>query len=97
MTILQHCKFLLMSDLEETEEHFLKGLHTFPLRKTACFNDDAGFLFVDNLLHEARGLSDVIEQVGGGETADKIRSKCDIVSQTAAQLSDLRKKGMVGK
>ncbi|XP_075263215.1 vinculin-like isoform X3 [Convolutriloba macropyga] len=57
-------------------------------------DENLGFLFVDNLLHEARGLSDVIEQVGGGETADKIRSKCDIVSQTAAQLSDLRKKGM---
>ena len=52
---------------------------------------------MDNLLYEAKCLSDVIEKVtGDGEGADRIRSKCDIVDQTAAQLSELRKKGQVG-
>ncbi|XP_063725786.1 vinculin-like [Symsagittifera roscoffensis] len=57
-------------------------------------DENLGFLFMDNLLYEAKCLSDVIEKVtGDGEGADRIRSKCDIVDQTAAQLSELRKKG----
>ena len=64
--------------------------------KCCILDDVAGFLFLNNLLSEVSSLADAIEQIAGDrETADRIRSKCDVINQTALQLSELRKNGKV--
>jgi len=84
--------------------HLYNMKHGLYERSKEWVNDDKqtdenlGFLFVDNLVQEARALADVLDDILGPNEqtglVDRMRSKCDIVSQTAAQLSDLRKKGM---